>query len=81
MSNIGIEITEVDEVAPEILAQAISEIADGVKKLLNGPLRHDTLVLLIQNSCPGRPSRRVISEVLTAVVVFYQEVNCEISGI
>lgn len=36
----------------EVLAESISSIAQGVKKLLAGPLNERALVLLIQNACP-----------------------------
>lgn len=43
-------------VSTEILATSIVAISEGVKKLLAGPLAHDTLVLLIQDAAPSIPS-------------------------
>lgn len=42
------------EVAIEVLAQSIIDIAEGIKKLRSGPLNEKALILLIQHSAPTR---------------------------
>lgn len=37
------------------LADAISEVSQGIRKLRSGRLNNKALVILIQNSCPGKP--------------------------
>jgi hypothetical protein len=48
------ETTEtVEKPTDEQLADAIVKISDGVGKLMDGPLKASTIVLLIQNACPS----------------------------
>jgi len=55
----------------EVLAESISSIAQGVKKLLAGPLNERALILLIQNACPtvGKfPPRAVTQKEVKSVL-------------
>lgn len=55
----------VKEVPADILAQAICDIADGVKKLNSSRLKRDAVVLLLHAQC--RVSQRDIKLVLNAL--------------
>jgi hypothetical protein len=69
MAKKTIPVIKQDDQKPvpiEILAQQIGAIADGIKKLRSGPIKDDTLVLLIQNACPsvkGSYSKPTITEI------------------
>lgn len=41
-------------IATEILAKHIAEVSRGMKRIMNGPLGHNALVLLLQDACGGR---------------------------
>lgn len=41
-------------IATEILAKAIVDVAAGMKRILNGPLGENTIILLIQDAAGGR---------------------------
>lgn len=67
-----------DEQAPvpvEVLAESIKSIADGVRRLRAGPLRDDTLCLLIAKACKPvgngynkkRPTERQVRAVLNGI--------------
>lgn len=58
-----------EEVPTEVLASAITSIADGVTKLRSGRLNDRALLLLIQHACPSadRPSVSTIRAVLDAI--------------
>ncbi len=64
-----VNVIDVEEEVVEILAESLISMSDGIKKLLSGPLRRKTIVLLIQHSCGanGRPTQRTINEVLWAI--------------
>ena len=69
MAKKPVEVIGMDEVAPEVLASALVDIAASAKKLLSGPLRRSTIILLIQHGCPSthRPSRSVIDDVVYSI--------------
>jgi hypothetical protein len=48
----SVNVIEGAGVSTEILASAIVNIADGVKKLRDGPLNDRALFVLIQDACP-----------------------------
>jgi hypothetical protein len=62
-------VVKPDETQAEVLASSIVEIARGMHRLINGPLKMDAIILLIHDSMPAsqRVSRRQIREVLEAV--------------
>ena len=56
----------------EVLAESITAISQGVKKLLAGPLTEDTIILLITNATPGtgpRYNRKTISATAVRAVL------------
>lgn len=55
------------EVRTEVLAQAIVDIADGMKTLRNGRLNDRALILLIQDNSKSKLSRADISAVLDSI--------------
>ena len=58
-------VPDQEEAAPEILANAICDVAKASKKLLNGPLNRRALFLLIQQNCDGKkPTLGQIESVL-----------------
>ncbi len=54
MTKKDIEIIKQDEVATEVMADAIVSLSDAVKKLLDGPLNRRAVVVLIQDAMGGR---------------------------
>lgn len=68
-----------DEAAPvavEVLAASIQSISDGVKKLLAGPLKEETLLLLIQDAAP-----RVHGPLGRSATVSKKEIKAVLDGI
>jgi hypothetical protein len=61
------------EVAPEILAQAIEDVAAAAKKLLASRLSKRAIILLIHDHAAGRVGKREIEQVLdsAASLTFY----------
>lgn len=53
-----------NEVAPEILAQSVVEVAAAAKKLLASRLSKRAIVLLIHDHCAGRVGKGAIEQVL-----------------
>lgn len=49
-----IKQNEEKPIATEILAEAIVTVAAGMRRMLNGPLGQNALVLLVQDACGGR---------------------------
>lgn len=65
------ELTEEEKKAQEFVeatAQAIITLASGVRKVLNGQLKKEAVVLLVQAACGGsqRISKEMVEKVLTA---------------
>lgn len=46
----------------EVIATAVKEISEGIKRLRDGPLNEKALVLLIQNAIVTRSSEKEISQ-------------------
>jgi len=40
-----------NDTTPEVLASSIRKMSDSMQQLLNGPLKYDTIVRLIQQQC------------------------------
>ncbi len=51
------------DVAPEILCDAIVEVAAAAKKLLTTPLKNETLYLLIQNTIKVKAHRPTLQQI------------------
>lgn len=71
MTNKKPQLTEEEKKAQEFVeatAQAIVDLANGVSKLLNGRLKKDAVVLLIQEAVGGRSviSKEMVSRILEA---------------
>lgn len=58
------------------VADEIRTIATGMRKLLSGPLKQDSLILLIQDACPAnikvgysrrKPTRNEIETIVSAI--------------
>lgn len=66
MTKKNVEIIGDDQVATEVLADAIVGISEAAKKLLDGPLNRRAIITLIQDSMGGRNavSRDIIEAVL-----------------
>lgn len=63
MKKVTIKQDEENVVPVEVMAESITAISAGIKKLLAGPLNEKALILLIQNAAPtigGRYSNRKI---------------------
>ena len=63
-NNVNVIQDPAAPVAVEVLAEAIVQISQGVKKMLAGPLNEAAIVLLITNATPqigGRYNRKAIS--------------------
>lgn len=56
-----------DEVATEVIANAIVEIADGVRRIRSGRLNDRALFLLIQSATAGSVTIRDIKAVLDGI--------------
>lgn len=52
MKKVTVTQNEDEQVTVEILAESIKAIAEGIDKLLKGPLKRSALVLLIRNAAP-----------------------------
>jgi hypothetical protein len=63
----SVKVVEEAEVSVEVLASAIVNIADGMKKLRGGRLSDRALFLLIQDACPGTIGLDKIRMVLDAI--------------
>lgn len=57
----------VEEVAAEVIASSIVQIADALRKLRNTRLNDRALVLLIQNAAVGSVSQRDVKNVLAGI--------------
>jgi hypothetical protein len=55
------------EVPTEVLAEAITKMADGIRKLRNGRLNDYALHILIQHAAPGNLTRNTIRNVLEGI--------------
>lgn len=61
-------LQEADKPVPvEVLAEAIKTIAQGVRRLRQGPLNDRALFLLIQNAAPGTLSIKDIKAVFSGI--------------
>lgn len=68
MKNVTVTLTEWAEETVEILAKAITEIADGFAKLKEWPLFQDTIILLLhQVIWPSKITKKEIKLVLDAM--------------
>jgi len=65
-----VKVVQGEEPMPvEILADHIKAIADGMRKIRNGPLNEKALLLLIQNAAPSlRHGQRVSATEIRAVL-------------
>ncbi|HEX9573977.1 MAG TPA: hypothetical protein VF994_07765 [Myxococcales bacterium] len=59
-------VLEDPEIPTEILAQAIVDVASAAKKLLNGPLTRNAVIILVHAAAHGRVGKREVEVVLDA---------------
>jgi hypothetical protein len=56
-----------EEIAAEVIADAIVAISDGIAKLRQGRLNDKALLLLVQHAAPEQVSQRDIKNVLAGI--------------
>lgn len=62
----GYRVENDNDTAPAILASAITDVAEAAKKLLGGPLKRRTIVVLLQDSIGTGITKKQIEQVLDA---------------
>lgn len=61
------------EVATEVIAQAIIEISEAMKKLKNSRLKERAIIILIKRACPSWVTEVQVKAVLTGIADLEKE--------
>lgn len=67
MKPVAVKQVEGAEVATEVIAQAVVDIADGIKRLKSGRLTDRAIEILVLNASPGKVTITQVRQVLAGL--------------